>query len=825
MKKIAGILILSVLFTVTACGKRGGEVIKIEESQKEKNWIKTNVSPERVDLEKLLSEFSPEEDTSPFIPESDGQGLPLALVNEMKRALYDTDDGGYVFDRGDESLMIGKNDFVFIEGTGEKVRYAENDLNELMLRAEEAADSSPYQAVLFYQCDVDGDGEDEIVVIQNEDDDNENKNSKVFILEKEGEGYAYSQDLYMSHFHQAALFEHEGKFYIIASYIDEGRSQKPEAFRLFGLEEGGGIYVRTAPIAYEYHRLYQNPSHPLSEAVREYAEEISTDVIYADRQEKTFYGDETEEEAELLEKVREKNEKLNISKLYSIDVDNDGTEECFDRKMMYHVYDYADYERYQKQSMVRWYDTRNFFRCDTPFSELESSQYLLAQRWFKVIEDKTVIFSLYHKADEELSVLDARIFDGHKTEILLDAVITIKKEVETANSPYYEESNKIQTEYANPDFEKAFPENMYLLSKEYAQEVEGKFTAVDYADETIPNELIVMMEKALFEGDFEEVLSRDAFLEADREAYLEKYWGELHDEYYEEYLLRHVYHYELEGEKYYLTVEHSGGTAGFVGIYVYREIEDGRDLELVEGWNGLDTEAKVIQYQNELYLIERSYNYYSKVWDTVYLYKLVPEKIKQYVYIRLYPEEYFINKIYDKEMPYSREIEEYVESIWEELMEKSPISDDIELFTGVESSEIDKEKLQRIQSVEGSRDSNADYMEVDFNNDGEPEYIRRAFWFPSNSTLLYLQHWICCFADGRVVEKSSPFSKGGDRLIQLWFQEIDGKVFTFRLFLNDGYNYCLNVSLMEGDCITQVQTYLIIPRREFQIESPKKDYF
>lgn len=66
------------------------------------------------------------------------------------------------------------------------------------------------------------------------------------------------------------------------------------------------------------------------------------------------------------------------------------------------------------------------------------------------------------------------------------------------------------------------------------------------------------------------------------------------------------------------------------------------------------------------------------------------------------------------------------------------------------------------------------------------------------------------------------FDMEGGLLVQLWFKEIEGKIYTFRLLLNNGYNYVLNVSLIEGIGITQVQSYIIVPKKEFQIQSVER---
>ena len=78
------------------------------------------------------------------------------------------------------------------------------------------------------------------------------------------------------------------------------------------------------------------------------------------------------------------------------------------------------------------------------------------------------------------------------------------------------------------------------------------------------------------------------------------------------------------------------------------------------------------------------------------------------------------------------------------------------------------------------------------------------------------------FTDKRLISINGGFNRDDSMLIQLWFKEIDGKMFTFRLFLKDGYNYYLNVSLVENTNVTQVQSYIIVPKCEFNINRWEK---
>lgn len=272
-----------------------------------------------------------------------------------------------------------------------------------------------------------------------------------------------------------------------------------------------------------------------------------------------------------------------------------------------------------------------------------------------------------------------------------------------------------------------------------------------------------------------------------------------------------VYNYRLNHDNYYLTVADSGGSARFVNIEIFKETDG--SLTFVDSLISLDMGAKVIEYGGYPYLVEEFYNYYSKYRDTILISKLVSDEIENCVSVVLEPVSFEWKKIFDNQSVYPNKLESYVNEIKEELMKKSPINDNIEIFIGDENSIINQDKLLRLQSVAGDYN----YYEIDFDNDGEKEYFSKHFWYPSNYTTLYLINNFYKFADSRIVEINNGFYNDKGTLIQLWFKEIDGKVFTFSLYLGNGYNYFLNVSLIEGIYITQAQTYLIAPKLEFDI--------
>lgn len=56
---------------------------------------------------------------------------------------------------------------------------------------------------------------------------------------------------------------------------------------------------------------------------------------------------------------------------------------------------------------------------------------------------------------------------------------------------------------------------------------------------------------------------------------------------------------------------------------------------------------------------------------------------------------------------------------------------------------------------------------------------------------------------------------GWVNLLQMWFEEINGKVYTFSIYHITDYNYMLEAALLEGDRLTHVKTVLLLPKRRF----------
>lgn len=750
-------------------------------------------------LDRLAEDFRfPERTYEGLKQGTEISAFPAAVIHEFGKALFCGTSHELLASMNDEGLMITVDDFTFQPKTGEDITYSERLLNEAV--------SSGGSGFCFYKCGVSGDGTEDIIIYANPDVSE--GDGYVFLLESAEDGYIYAGYSYIGSHSGIAVFEYGGLPYMAAGF--DGGNMEAETIELYSLSEGedgktltGGdcIYLQKKYAGCGSYVLYERPDTPLAEKARAYSEEICEDLIFSDRMDACFVGDE-KKSAGLLEDAWENNSELKFRDIFSADLDNDGQEEYFDRNLHKHR---------RKTAYINWYDPEKREICSPPLNVWVPAGFYTSQMWVRIMEGKTVTFFLYQKEQEDIYLLDARICENGITTPLMGLMIDTQWEVQITDhredADYFDEKEV----YSDPDYGMAFPDDLQELAKRMAARVQEPFQAVRFEHEEIPASLIVGLEQALFQGKTDLTGLGATVPEADPDVYFDLTGAEDREDF--DRYNNHVYKFSMEGGEYYLTVTDMGGTAKFADISMRRE-ENGA-LTDVFGISSLDMDARILQHEGEKYLLEQYYNYYSKYRDTFYIRRLTPDGLGGYVKISFLPEGFIWEKLYDGRHPGSEAVSAYVDSVKEALMAMSPITDDIRIFTGDESPDVGHEELLRLKSVAGARE----YYRIDMNNDGKDEYLERHHWFPSNYTVMHLVENVYRITEAGTRRMNLAFDKGREILLQLWFKELEGKVFTFRLYLLDGYNYLLNVSLIEGTEVTQVQSWFIVPNRGFFIET------
>lgn len=610
---------------------------------------------------------------------------------------------------------------------------------------------------LIYRCNIELEGDEEIIIFENRPYEDSALNT-AHLLKKDGDHYTYAGSDTIGYFRTFAVFLYQDRFYLAVN-LDSPHTQTTRALGLYELSD--------------------NTSNPMCA--------VSQNNIYIQISgfECSYYPLYRNEGGLISGELQRYIEEIQTDLIFTDRISS----------------------RFVGDENIPVHSPLNGF--------WQPEGYTRSQAWNKSISGTAVEFSLYRSLSGDTYLLDARADDNGTVVILADYMISSEPELELTEYLDFEDSNLVPVSYQNPDFELAFPEHTQTLLNQFAARVQGNFSYINHRHETIPNNLIVQIEESLFYGNMNKTEADMTDFLADSEEFYNAYEQSLLHDGQTKFngQLHRLYQYKLEDISYYLVISQNDDSDALVDVNIFKIEEDGR-LSQSDSWVSMDPNVELISYQDELYLIESIYRYYSRHIDTAAIYKLSSGKLHDFILISFIPKTYESMEIYSNHESYTREVNAYLKEIQTDLIDKSPVNDNIRVFTGDETAAFDQDRLQRLQSVGGP----GTYYEVDFNNDGQQEYIEKHLWFPSQYAPLYLNTSCYQFTEKRIAAASHDFYRGGSRLIQLWFKEIDGKIFTFRLFLADN-NYILNVSLINGTEITQVQSHIIVPKCTLSVET------
>ena len=190
--------------------------------------------------------------------------------------------------------------------------------------------------------------------------------------------------------------------------------------------------------------------------------------------------------------------------------------------------------------------------------------------------------------------------------------------------------------------------------------------------------------------------------------------------------------------------------------------------------------------------------------------------------IRCVPQEYIWDckqalKEYDE-----NEIDDYINQIKGELMSGYyvEVGKDISCLQRVDD---DSKLAKEFSSISDDQE----YYKVDFANIGVPIYYQTTIFTPSNDYLtvhLTGEFYLYDYEKGREIKlfELKTDTESDDQLVQMWFHEINNRIYTFQIYHLDGYNYLLSVRYVAGNDMTIVRQEHIIPRFGFEITEGKK---
>lgn len=740
-----------------------------------------------------------------FEPVTDGMGFPLELVNMLGKAVYEGDTGPVIRALDDRSLRLTEETMFAL--TKNSVRLRDNE------------------EVFYYRYDSGGNGIDEIYFISRGDD---LYAGYVERYVKSGNDYVYNGTKFIGGIENLAVFQYENQLYLAAdvsgNLFGDVDIRLCRISDLFQDKIDSQLYILRNYEICNLQQMSENTDFPDLTNVQVYVDEIVNDLMEVSSNYGTFYGDEKEREDLRSSWI---GKELDLENLYAVDADNDGDDEYFERKTEW----FSNGDGGAGGDILTtldWYNkdmepSPQPIASPWPVALQVDDSYARRQVWFKIFGEKTVVFSLYHNMDSRNQyVIDARIFEGGEAIILLDYTFAYEKagislayreeQWEYGGSSVYIYCDDC---YHDPDVKKAFPENLETLAKDLKMRTPDKFSFEESNCDSVPWDLLVFIKEKLSNGaDLgDSVESYSARL--DKSDFLNEY-----EEFVEgcgigssDDRIEYVYQYDIAGTTYFLAPSGYPGPTS-IGYTLFRK--EGKGLK-VYGYYSVPDMVPVMKCSGELYLLEPA----DAVFDpldtkrqrylyTINIHKLAPEQEKNFAAVKAFLLGYQWEKIYDNHGEYENTITEYLEQIKDSLMETADLELGAAAYTGDEQSIFDSTKLQRLKSMEG--EERQQFYEIDFDNDGVPEYFSK-YNRIGYGTMIFNSYR---FENNRTVCLNYDVRDEENYLSQIWFKKLDDKIFTFKMIAKNEY-YLLNISLVEGKVVTQLQSYIIIPKREYRL--------
>ncbi|MDE7435991.1 MAG: hypothetical protein K2N01_09295 [Lachnospiraceae bacterium] len=359
--------------------------------------------------------------------------------------------------------------------------------------------------------------------------------------------------------------------------------------------------------------------------------------------------------------------------------------------------------------------------------------------------------------------------------------------------------------------------------RQYAQEAQGDLVIDTGEENSFPEKLIVEIEEFLYDAcDYD--LQKFNWEEVQHSVYFElirKYGSESFEVEPEKLMWNQenpncvgLFYVSTEaGEGYYVLAEKSGGSNGAITVRQVK-LEDENEVTLDEFETQNYGYGSVICYEEEFYYIHLHYNYNLKNFDGVQLHRLNGDAAHENIMIRYLPMDYSWKNVFSAPVEEQDSVNSYLSSIREDITSDTYLenggAEDISVYMGDEAEAGGQEK------------DNVPCHGIDFANIGVPVYLEKSNLIPSNTYMTWLLRakFYLCDEQGEMTElEYLQLNESGLpselTLVQLWFHEIDGKIYTFRLYHICDYNYVLQTVLIQGEELIPIRSDLILPQRTF----------
>lgn len=607
--------------------------------------------------------------------------------------------------------------------------------------------------------------------------------------------------------------EKEKRVYPTKTEAVERAKEKPD---------GDGRYVRQETIGVDPAFYYLDRKSSLLPAVKEYVE--ANMACFADKlhgwegivyRDLTIWGDEetavlTKEEEQQMEEALGK--RFLSLEIVRADYDNDGEEELFFR---------------EKDEAVRLLFWENGLKAEPVVLYGKEPA---VQMWFVEFAGKTVTFSITMPYGEAYPLLSAYCIEEGQAALLLTCQLVYGDTAETGGSTSMRESSTYQDIYGFCPKVPLAERKQVLPWEAFMEEAEvfcGEVRVTPVWEEQPFSESFLSLIRQCCK---ETLAGRNGSawqymepyvvdMEKDREAFLELLPG---GEFFSE-----AYHWAYrftapDGTEQFLAERDCMGTIGVCTLEWF--IVEGNTLSymdsLTDYYRG-DARWMVL-FEGRLYCIIACYDFETKSLCGMHILPFSETGEWEHYYLSLTPDtkQYRLVCLYGGQSALS----DYVEAVYQ-----SVLADSVEqkVFTGNGENGVMTDELYR--SIK-NKDiwvyrSPASSRVIDANNDGEWEVIRTNYDNPSSyHQWLFMEYAIYGFRDGAFVEydcgdiwddyadyrgDNSPFRISSVPM-QIWFEEIDGVTFLFRLdLLSPTSHYLLRAYVVRDGTVEDAGVWLL----------------
>lgn len=227
------------------------------------------------------------------------------------------------------------------------------------------------------------------------------------------------------------------------------------------------------------------------------------------------------------------------------------------------------------------------------------------------------------------------------------------------------------------------------------------------------------------------------------------------------------------------------------------------------------SDCGVIRYGGEIYYVYFRYNEEEHEFDGIKVHRMNEDPEKDTLEIKYLPENYVMDDtIYGAPEDFIDDVhywDDFMAEKGTELLQGNYLKDGTGREPEIYYGDGEKPASGEVLGL------GANVHMADIANCNLPVYIRKKYVSDCLEVSFYY------YDSSRNLVRLSDLSvdeppQCGVDLVQLWFQEIEGTIYTFRLYHASEYNYLLNVLLLRGGRATMIRTLAMSPTRRFVLE-------